>query len=732
MEWKIFEPLIDETLYVQMKELIYLSCTMEDKYRRKQTQEAFELFKKTANTSLKETYGLSYPGEVLERLGEHREITPKEIRTLGLALARTKELQENSMFVENQLSVFLKRLYALPMEKDPFLLCIRYVLDDKKKASYYHMLLQYTYTSVAEILAVLSFFPQDDTIWDKVKGRLNELLGKKCQISVPESPAVYVYLSQHFYFRMKGYRKKNLEVLKYLMRLPFSSVLGSGKLTEQKLKENGYSSMEVLFLNGILIHEVKHPETVAAYSITAEKLAIEFCRQVLDAKQEYPEPFYEFCSTLCRIYKSFTPKVQGYEDLPAALGPLVKIKNVKSFFVLYPYMNDTDRRHWMQINLTDSKWDVLYGKLPTEKYDLCVTETLETEQNASKLKDSILHYRELTGNDYTNRFWEEYSWKNRSIFEHLVNKEVLPAANLMDAFLTEYLEDEKKAVDKWKNMVWYLHAYCKKVKHLTAYQVMERYAERIGVADLPHIFSAKEIWESCFKEKGSYARRNEYDMDMVREFLTPEQHQKLFSWIDAYIFQYHTGQYQRFLLHVLSQEKNLLWFPKEDATDIFQYLGDVIGEFELPTQLRKIYLSEQEQEELKRRELLKKEEQENRKLRHELREMRYAFSVIVAKTRKKAGQFQELNRFLNTYSYKPVYRRELTRCMTSYLRDYFAREPVYLYGPQDLEELLSLLTFLYCEKRMQLKEIKDIFCRVEERTYEENQGTDHGAPGDGK
>lgn len=732
MEWKIFEPLIDETLYVQMKELIYLSCTMEDKYRRKQTQEAFELFTKTASTSLKETYGLSYPGEVLERLGEHREITPKEIRTLGLALARTKELQENSMFVENQLSVFLRRLFALSMEKDPFLLCIRYILDDKNKTSYYNALLQYAYTSVAEILAVLSFFPQDDTIWDRVKGRLNELLGKKRQISVSESPAVYVYLSQNFYFRTKGYRKKDLEVLKYLMRLPFSSVLGSGKLTGEKLKENGYSSTEVLFLNVILIHEVKHSETVAAYSITAEKLAIEFCRRVLDAKQEYPEPFYEFCSTLCRIYKSFNPKVQGYEDLPEALGPLVKIKNVKSFLVLHPYMNDTDRRHWMQIDLTDSKWDVLYRKLPTEKYDLCVTETLETEQNASKLKDSILHYRELTRNDYTDRFWEEYSWKNWSIFDHLVNKDVLPAVNLMDVFLTEYLEDEKKAVDKWKNMVRYLHAYCKKVKHLTAYQVMERYVERIGVADLPHIFEAKEIWESCFKEKGGYGRRDQYDMDLVREFLTPEQHQKLFSWIDSYIFHCHTGQYRRFLLHVLSQEKNLFWLPKEDATDIFRYFENVIGEFELPTQLRKIYLSEQEQEELKRRELLKKEEQEHRKLQHELREMRYAFSAIVAKTRKKAGQFQELKRFLNAYHYKPVYRQELARCLNSYLRDYFAKELVYMYVPQDLKDLVSLLIFLYCEKRMQLKEIQNIFCKVEEKPYEENQETDHGASGDGK
>ena len=74
------------------------------------------------------------------------------------------------MFVENQLSVFLKKLFALPIEMDPFLLCIRYVLDNKNKISYYNSLLQYAYTSVAEILVCLLYTSIFGTVLDK---RLN-------------------------------------------------------------------------------------------------------------------------------------------------------------------------------------------------------------------------------------------------------------------------------------------------------------------------------------------------------------------------------------------------------------------------------------------------------------------------------------------------------------------------------------------------------------------------------
>ena len=51
---------------------------------------------------MEEEYGFRYPGEVLERLDEKAEVTERQLRALGLALAETKELQDDGMFIGNR------------------------------------------------------------------------------------------------------------------------------------------------------------------------------------------------------------------------------------------------------------------------------------------------------------------------------------------------------------------------------------------------------------------------------------------------------------------------------------------------------------------------------------------------------------------------------------------------------------------------------------------------------
>ena len=80
MEWKIFEERLDIPLYRQMEELVYLTSTKEDKYQRRQENERYALFGESTEKTMEEAYGLHYPGEVLERLWERREVTAKELK----------------------------------------------------------------------------------------------------------------------------------------------------------------------------------------------------------------------------------------------------------------------------------------------------------------------------------------------------------------------------------------------------------------------------------------------------------------------------------------------------------------------------------------------------------------------------------------------------------------------------------------------------------------------------
>ena len=536
MEWNIFEEWMDVVFYQQMKELIFRVSNKSEKYTLRRENERYELFPGEPARTADQDYGLHYPGEVLERLGEHREITKKQIRALGLALAKTKNLQEDSMFIGNQLPAFLKRMDGTAGKNDPFIMGIRYLLDEKTKKQSYENFISYPFTEAAEILFALSVLPEDDGLWYHVRGKLDAALGKGRQISVYENAGVYVWLAGNFQFRMQGYRKKDMDTLKYLMRLPFGSASANGGMVQKKLLESGYSREEIFFLNYKVIQEVRLADRIKISSITGEKLAIEVCRSFLDAEEEFPEQAYELCSQICASHNSFHIKVNGNDGMADALKELVEVKNVKAFRVLYPYRNKA--KSWKRLNLTDERWDIVYAWLPQEEYDDCVTGTLEAEWDTGKLKACLDHYRGLTGKDYIQRFWEEKIYDSREVFAHLAECGVLPVVRLTEQFLKEYREEAETAEEKWEIFLWYLQKYATGIQSQEAYAILELFVRESGINNLGKLFSVTELLESCFTEdySRSFYYRRRKKLELFRPFLEMDEHRKLFSWIDEYIF----------------------------------------------------------------------------------------------------------------------------------------------------------------------------------------------------
>ena len=98
MEWNIYKEWLDINLYRQMVSMIYQSSSREDKMNFMRKEKENDLFYGAYKQSLEEEYGLYYPGEVLERMKEHRSMTKPVYRALGLALAKSDYLQEKCMF----------------------------------------------------------------------------------------------------------------------------------------------------------------------------------------------------------------------------------------------------------------------------------------------------------------------------------------------------------------------------------------------------------------------------------------------------------------------------------------------------------------------------------------------------------------------------------------------------------------------------------------------------------
>ena len=110
MEWKIYEEWLDITLYRQMTNLIYKLSSNEEKYKIYMQLKENDMFLEKPKVDMETAYGLHYPGEVLERIGEHLTLTKQTYRALGLALARMMPLQETCMFNGAQKDLFWKKM----------------------------------------------------------------------------------------------------------------------------------------------------------------------------------------------------------------------------------------------------------------------------------------------------------------------------------------------------------------------------------------------------------------------------------------------------------------------------------------------------------------------------------------------------------------------------------------------------------------------------------------------
>ena len=82
MEWKIYEEWLDITLYRQMTNLIYKLSSNEEKYKIYMQLKENDMFLEKPKVDMETAYGLHYPGEVLERIGEHLTLTKQTYLSL--------------------------------------------------------------------------------------------------------------------------------------------------------------------------------------------------------------------------------------------------------------------------------------------------------------------------------------------------------------------------------------------------------------------------------------------------------------------------------------------------------------------------------------------------------------------------------------------------------------------------------------------------------------------------
>ena len=210
---KFYEDVFDVELFCQMVDLI---CRLSEHAQKERLYGELEnslLLFKTPEQGMEEAYGLRYPGEVLERLDERETVTEKQLRALGLALAETKEFQNDGMFIGKQEPSFWKRMKRTLKKNDLYWLGIQYMMEGRQR-ELYEKLLDFPVQTMEELIFILSLLPDEHTVWESVKGKLNLLLGKERKFSVYTHTEIYAWLVTRYHTKVKGYQKKDIETLK--------------------------------------------------------------------------------------------------------------------------------------------------------------------------------------------------------------------------------------------------------------------------------------------------------------------------------------------------------------------------------------------------------------------------------------------------------------------------------------------------------------------------------------
>lgn len=523
MEWNIYKDWLDPVLYRQMVSMIYQLSSNADKEAFLKQERENSLFYGICERSMEEEYNLHYPGEVLERMKERRTMTKPVYRALGLALAGTSCIQETCMFNGTQKSGFWKQFGKVLGEKDLCYLAVRCLLATKDRKLWVDALHQYPYEKVEEMIFILSVFPESDTLWQKLKGKIAACFGRERRLSVYEDWHFYAWIAMKYEKRLKNDRTKETAVLKQVVKLSQTNAANANGALEEQLIKNGYKKEEVIFLNGILTGARRYLDP---NSLTAEKIAVRVLKTFLPGEKMYPDVVYELCETFLRKYDCFPVRLGGQEKIQNCLYGM-KVENVRTFLTLFPFRKN-GMKEWHYINLNQEKWHCLATQLKEEEFEKCVNDTLRNGTfEKPELESYLAAYQKLTGREYVEIFWKKIDYDLRHVFHLLSENEILDAVGLMKQFLKEYREMRNKEPDqdafepipfigeadtgenqtgeaekvfgeKWDSMLYYLKADMEDINTMTSFSMLKLVITQIGIEGIPGILEPWSMLQRSF------------------------------------------------------------------------------------------------------------------------------------------------------------------------------------------------------------------------------------------
>ena len=647
--------------------------------------------KSSYDLAIKEEYKFQYFGELLERYEERIGKDIKDIRAIAIALGYAKNFIDNNMIVGTQLIDFINKIKKIA-PNDIYLKAALYLYDSENFSAYGEEFINKTYANTEEMIFIMSImYGRLEDFLKKNRQQIVDLLGKNRTMNAFGNSRVYAWTIEALYPLINKDRKKDIALLKALIKLPTGFQKEDTNVYECFI-ENGYTREEIWYLNYLVPYFSPVPKCISIeYSIVEEKIATNLCKILINSSKTHTEDMYEFIKNVLKKYDKYQIKCYGFTGIKQVFEDNIDIINPITFSKLYFYLDE----NLYSFNILDEKWDIVVKNMSCNEYQDLFDNFLEKSNfNKKELKECINRYNMLTNKNYTDSFIDFY-YKRMPIFSLLIDK---GAILLKDVYEKTSGENGNK----------YLKEYMEGIKSKKTFEFLKYILRQ-------HKYSIKEISNIGFKFERlirGYSYGNIY-LDIERDFLNIKGYRILLDCLEKYVFYNQPDEYFKFMKTVLNNDIVCKIYKKEKLRNIYFSLCEIDPETYKSKKYQRRYLNEDELNEIDNQKRLEEEQKNKKELQEAEEYINKQFTEIEDK-----NNFESLYKFYYRNDYPDKYLNVSTNLVKNYMLNnigLFNREI------KQISYFIKLIDHLIYKEKLTSIEFSKIVFKYMKGEIEENE-----------
>lgn len=679
IEYASYDKKINITLFNKILYFIINTSRNKEKEKIFNDIEKKCIWTNKGKISIQEEYKFQYFGELLERYEERIGNDIKDIRAIALALGYAGKLIEENMIIGTQLVDFLSKIKNLA-ENDIYLKGALYLYDSKRYYMYAEEFMNKNYTNTEDIIFSLSiFYERIRDFFEKNKKQIIDLVGISKSISVIGNIGIYAWLIKNLYPLVKEDRKKDIALLKALVKIP-TGLQKEDTTVYKQLINNNYNKEEIIYLNYLILYYDTIPDRIIlGSSVIEEKIAANLCITLINSERNFEINIYDLIKQLLHKYKRFYIKCYGSYTIYDAIKDKLNVTNPITFVELYYELNNNT----YSFDILNEKWDIVATMADSEKYQKIFDNfLLINNYSDEKIKECIQKYNQLTNKDYIESFLD-YDWKRNDIFKLLVKKNIIILKQIFEIFL------------KYNKQNTYNHIkeYIKGIYNKKSFEFL-KYLLRINKYSIKEINDFGFEFDRLLNNGYKYSNRiyDIYDVNVQRKFLNIKEQKILFECLEKYIFYYVPEMYFKLLEEILKNDYIIKLLKKEELREIYLSLCEINPQKYKSEFFQRKYLNPEELNAIYEQKRIEKE----MKIKEELKEAEEHVNEEFDKIEQK-NNFKEIYEFNKKFEYSSKKEKFAIEISKNYI---LSNIPMFSRENEDINYFIKILGYFSTNKEL--------------------------------